>query len=544
MATVHTLRHTAALRALLGMEPETAASDPAPGFDGPALWIGADGSGIRTNGSGIDLCAADGVPDSQVEVLASEVLAARAPRMASISIERPGGRLWRYDLTAIPQDGGVLVLARDVNKESGQIPALKASREMFRDVALAAGGFAFETDDKGLFSWTGPGRPLGYAPESLIGQPARDFVLPQSPDAFDPFATRDMLEDMPVMAASVDQGPRALRMTLRPYFGPNGQWRGVRGHARDETTDLRLLRRDRFTQAAVEAIRTSSGPEMLLQAISVAAAEACHARAAWIHGVEPAPRCAETPGAPPCELLAQIAGRTIADGVVYPALFSVPEWTGLAVALKAQGEMQGALMVAMPSSGGEVTRDLHEMLRLIAPQASVAVLQARLTALVRSQNARDVLTGMLNLDGWRDRLNAQVHSAKPGHVMIVECERFKAFGDGLGRAASDELLVEIAGGLRALEGPGEFSARIGEAVFALWIDGAGNAPAADRAAAVTEAFRVASRRMSLALAASPAIGTVPATAGDAATLTGQALEALTAAKRVVRGRGAPSCSKT
>jgi GGDEF domain-containing protein len=468
--------------------------------------------------------------------------------MASASIERVGGRFSRYDLTAIPQDGGVLVLARDVTKESGQIATLKASREMFRDVALCAGGFAFETDDKGLFSWVGPGAPLGHASHNMIGRAAQEFILPQSPAAFDPLSTRDIVEDIPVWANSLDQGPRALRMTVRPYFGPNGQWRGVRGHARDETSELRFARRDRFAQAAIEAIRIASGPQALLQAVAVAAAEVCQTRAAWLFGADPAPRCVSTPDAIGCELLNGVAGRILDEGVQYPALFSVPDWTGLGVALKAQGEVQGVLLVALPSVGGEVGRDLQEMLRLIAPHASVAALHARTMARVQIQNVRDPLTGMLTSNGWRERLEAKLNAGAAGHVMAVECDRFKAFGDGLGRAASDELLIEIGHSLSGLSGPGEFCARIGEATFALWIDGEGEAALAARADAVTEAFRIASRRMSLALAASPIVAsaavaknTLPA---HAAALTAKAVDGLASAKRPARVRGTPPCSKT
>jgi GGDEF domain-containing protein len=169
-------------------------------------------------------------------------------------------------------------------------------------------------------------------------------------------------------------------------------------------------------------------------------------------------------------------------------------------------------------------------------------------ARIQSQSSRDPLTGLLTGSGWRERLEAKLKSGMAGYVMAVECDRFKAFGDGLGRAASDELLVEIAQALSALGSPGEFCARIGEAAFALWIDGEGEEVLAARTGAVTEAFRICSRRMSLALAASPIIASAIAAQNTpparAAALTEQAVEALVSAKRPVRARGTPPCSKT
>lgn len=546
MAAIDYQRHRAALRALLSDEPQAPIAALAPGYEGPALWIGPAAGELRMNPAAGVLCEPNGDVQAQVASFASAVAAAQAPRMTTIVVEPVAERSRRFALTGLPQDGGVLVLARETTAETDNIRTLKASREMFRDVALCAGGLGFETDEKGLFRWVGPGKALGFAPETMIGHAASGFLLPQSPDAFDPFAAQEAFDDAPVWAQSLDQGPRALRVSVRPVFDGAGAWRGVRGHARDETMDLRHIRRDRFLQSALEALRTADSPSALIQSLAVAAGEACDAQTVWIFCTPPGPETVCSTGTAPCDLLRAIAGRTIADGVQFPALFTAGDWTGLALSLKSQNETQGAILLALPATSGEVTRDVQEMLRLIAPMASVALAQARLTATANAQAARDALTGLLNQASWREALDARLRDGAAGAVLAVECDRFKAFGDGLGRAASEELLVEIAARLRLVAGSQGICARLDEACFALWCEAADEAAAQTMTDAVVEAFRIASRRMSLALAATPISGLAFAKdANSAETLTQNALQALAQAKRQGRGRGTPPpCSKT
>lgn len=548
MAALDIRRHTEALRALLGVEPVAADDDPAPGYDGPAIWIGPCAPDPLANAHSEILKGPDGTFDPCIAALASNVTVSRGPRSADVAIEGPAGDLRRFVLTAVPQGGGVLILARETTLEIKRRQALSASREMFRDIALCAGGLAFETDAMGLMRWVGPGKPLGYGPETLVGRPAKDILLPQAPDAFDPFSAREPFEDAPVWMHSLDQGPRAMRVTVRPIIDAAGAWRGVRGHARDETGELRQARRDRFCQDVILAMRAPHGPSALLRALAAAAVEACGAASAWVVLAGPNGACAAAQTDTPCEMMRQIAARTIHEGVQFPTLYAAGDRAGLAIALRAQDQTQGALLIAGPPGGEGVSRDAQEMLRLIAPMAAVAVAHVRMTARLQSHAAQDPLTGLLNQTGWHEALDAKLMARHAGAVIAIECDRFRAFGDGLGQTASDELLIEIAGQLRALCAPDDLCARLGEADFAVWLDGAATDEANRRAETIAEAFRVASRRMSLALAVSPVIGVACVKSGvnlKAEDITGEAAQAVVQAKRRTRVRGATSqCSKT
>lgn len=549
MAAVNIQRHTAALRALLGTEQGAPDDDPAPGYDGPAAWFGPSTSQALANAQCADLRCDDGEFDPAVLALASEVFACRGPRSREVTIELKSGRARRFTLTGIPQGGGVLVLGRETSKEANEIQALKSSLAMYRDVTRAAGGFAFETDERGVFSWIGSGETFGFGPAALIGRPGREFLQETCDAAFDPFVSGEQLDDMPVWVRSFDQGSRALRMSVRPVFDKMGVWRGVRGHARDETDSLRHARLERFRSEVVESMRSTRTPLDLMTSIASSAAQACGVAASWIFSSADGNEYAASDAYPPCEMMRQISARTINEGVQYPSLFCAGDWSGLAIALRAQGESQGALIVAERLDASALNRDAQEMLRLIAPMASAAMAQARLLSKSQIHAIRDGLTGLPNRKGWLSSLEMKLKDRTACSVILIECDRFKAFGDGLGKVASEELLVEIAGGLKALSGPAGLCARVDEAVFAIWMSAVDEASLDRKKDEIAVAFKAASRRMSLPLSVTPLIGAATAAPDKAIVtaeqMTADAAQVLNDAKRRPRGRGdARPCSKT
>ncbi len=81
----------------------------------------------------------------------------------------------------------------------------------------------------------------------------------------------------------------------------------------------------------------------------------------------------------------------------------------------------------------------------------------------------DPLTGVHNRIYFLDRLE-QLQGTGAYCVVVVNIDRFHRLNSAYGRLAADQVLVEVAGVLRALIGPSEYCARIDGDEFALLVD--------------------------------------------------------------------------
>jgi diguanylate cyclase (GGDEF)-like protein len=84
-----------------------------------------------------------------------------------------------------------------------------------------------------------------------------------------------------------------------------------------------------------------------------------------------------------------------------------------------------------------------------------------------------VLTGLLNRRGFAKRLERQmaqcVATGKPGTLVYVDLDNFKAVNDRLGHPAGDAALKGLAVALRGAVRSGDLVARLGGDEFALWL---------------------------------------------------------------------------
>ncbi len=118
----------------------------------------------------------------------------------------------------------------------------------------------------------------------------------------------------------------------------------------------------------------------------------------------------------------------------------------------------------------ELRGDVLARLRGVGDQATSALQRARLLETVRHQATHDALTGLPNRVLFLDRLLAELPSAGPGaHLAVLFCDldRFKQVNDGLGHAAGDELLRQVAARLRAAIRPCDTVGRLSGDEFAI-----------------------------------------------------------------------------
>lgn len=97
----------------------------------------------------------------------------------------------------------------------------------------------------------------------------------------------------------------------------------------------------------------------------------------------------------------------------------------------------------------------------------------------------DPLTGLLNRRSFLEELARRVErldrEGSPGTLMFIDLDSFKMLNDACGHEVGDEALTLTAELLRKTFRPADLVARLGGDEFAIWLDGADELTAAERA---------------------------------------------------------------
>lgn len=100
---------------------------------------------------------------------------------------------------------------------------------------------------------------------------------------------------------------------------------------------------------------------------------------------------------------------------------------------------------------------------------------------LRAIGTRDVLTGLLNREGLRQRLQRRMSAPRTGArrlgVLVVDVDRFRLVNESFGQQAGNLLLREVAQRLREVTSREASLARLGDDQFALLVERAGSTQA-------------------------------------------------------------------
>ena len=320
----------------------------------------------------------------------------------------------------------------------------------------------------------------------------------------------------------------------------------------DAATLERRLRRERAARREAEAIAEQATRELYAAVQQLAAAKAVLDETTDFVAI------ADVEGRPLylnpalCELLgveaADIGQINVVDLLTpqsraryldeaLPVLHEKGLWRGeFAWARPGNGELAvSQVLVAHRGPDGAVER-LSSIARNVTAERA---LQDQLA----HQALHDELTGLANRRLFMDRLDlAQARANRPDHtlgLLFIDLDGFKAINDTLGHDAGDELLIAVAGRLRAHMRTTDTLARLGGDEFAVLCDDiAGPADAveiAERlAGAVTQPFDV--QGAPVTIAASIGIAMANATTGSLADLLQRADTAMYQAKSTGKGQ--------
>ena len=229
--------------------------------------------------------------------------------------------------------------------------------------------------------------------------------------------------------ASLVSGRRADRRERRRQLG--GRTRGPRGEDAREALAL-----------VGDALAATHDPQALLPVILQAAVEATGA----------------------------VGGRLV-EGEVELARVGHPDAGGrrpLAIPLD-EGRMGSQLLLAPPAGG--FSEEARELGRWLGAQAAIALENARLHGLVKTQATTDELTGLANRRRFMEALTLELKRAErfgsPLALVLADLDDFKLVNDRFGHNVGDEVLRAVGDAFRRTLRDVDLPARLGGEEFAV-----------------------------------------------------------------------------
>lgn len=396
--------------------------------------------------------------------------------------------------------------------------ALEASRAHWKAVADLAFDLSFETDQEGRLVLASPAA-FGWTSAQLLGRKGTSLLEWPEPDGSDPFRPDAPCRRRRAWIKRADGSVAAVLISAAPVFAPDGSVIGAIGGLQDiSEQELRAqavaeqLHTFRQVAAIARRMRRAVLPEMVIRIGLEALMEAVGGYGAVITTCEAGPRSGPHSG--PAAAADQEAA-TVARAVpaVLHRVGEAPSATDGDIIALASAAASGATAPwsrVQPGLGrtlilSAIATHFSEPVILMlwreagrgwsaADEALVAGFMANLGGVLEHdqvqrelarQSGVDALTGLLNRDSFvqeisrrLDRLDAEGLSAT---LMVVGLDRFEAVNQRAGYESGDVLLKGASQLLRDAVRPTDLAARLGGDVFALWLDGADQFAAAERA---------------------------------------------------------------
>jgi diguanylate cyclase (GGDEF)-like protein len=142
------------------------------------------------------------------------------------------------------------------------------------------------------------------------------------------------------------------------------------------------------------------------------------------------------------------------------------EWNGsiIGIPLMMGSRVIGVMNLARHTPGSFTEMEIR-LLSLLADQAAIAILNARLHEAVSHQARSDSLTGLPNRRALDERLDEEINRSKrsgtPFSVVMMDLDGFKVINDTLGHDIGDEVLCTIARSFQKALRATDFLARYG-----------------------------------------------------------------------------------
>ncbi|MBA2740574.1 MAG: diguanylate cyclase [Actinobacteria bacterium] len=160
----------------------------------------------------------------------------------------------------------------------------------------------------------------------------------------------------------------------------------------------------------------------------------------------------------------------------------------IAVPLIARGKLKGTLNIYRVGEDAKFTEEEFVLATRFGDAAALALDNAQIRATLEHQASTDALTGLYNHRTFHDRVRQELMRASAEHdtvaLVMLDLDDFKKVNDVYGHGVGDQLLLQVAGMLRACVRPTDVVCRIGGEEFAIIL------PSGDLRSALTLAERL------------------------------------------------------
>ena len=396
--------------------------------------------------------------------------------------------------------------------------ALLESRQRWRDLVRISADLAFETDADGRFVVLAPEDPLGWSAEALVGEDAQCLLALDDGPRFNPFLSGAPLRDCLVWLRQGNGMPRRMRFAVAPLYDQAGEIAGARGVARDatdhdraESATARVLRR----AALIDHLRSHVldevlGSRKIVRGLAALVAAIGATGAAMVKTDQG--RCEVLSATGPVdEAWLAVAGKRLAQGVDAPVLLQGKNESLAALAATPTrfNDHHAVLAWRTPPNDGWDGDELG----LLAAACTVlrGGLEQEAVQLEMAQLARtDPLTGLPNRRAFQEELNRRIGRLETdgavGALLFIDLDGLKPVNDTLGHEAGDAMLRDAAALLRCHVRSTDLVARLGGDEFGIWLDGADQFAAAERA---EQLCRIAAAQLAASLGDLPQQGRRP-----------------------------------
>ncbi len=374
--------------------------------------------------------------------------------------------------------------------------ALLESRKRWRDLVSLSADFCFETDVQGRLIFVAPDPVLGWPVSALLGRSAEQLLVQTSGlSHFNPFQPLSPYRRRRAWLRQRDGSHVCFSFAATPMLDAEGRVVGTRGMAEDVTDQERdesllasTLRRSKALDHILWGMRQEVlAPRMMQVALdSLVTAIGLDGAAVMdlpLGGTQPRVLHQTAgnplPVIPTARLLLERASAeprsaTTEDGhivLMCPCRHGQGETTGLFTWRAPRGRAMDKDDLALCSSASA-------MIRIILQHEHV---QQELALQART----DPLTSLLNRRAFLHEVGKRIDRLErdglPGTLLFIDLDHFKVVNDCHGHEAGDAALCRVASLLRATVRPADLIARFGGDEFAVWLDGADELAAAERA---------------------------------------------------------------